>query len=58
MKPHIYLRRSIWVCRIHTFDYLAKGPLSGRSISVIYATGHGYTPAQAYADWIAQVKPA
>jgi hypothetical protein len=53
VKPRIYLRRSIWVCRVHVgFQASNWGILLKNTI------GHGYSPAQAYADWLAQINAA
>lgn len=36
MKPRIYLRHGIWCCRLQ----------------LDWAIGHGYTPREAYLDWL------
>lgn len=46
MKPHLRMDRGVWVCRA---TYLT---FAGR----VKVFGHGYTPAEAYADWLAQWK--
>ncbi len=39
-KPRIYLRRGIWCCRgVAQFSHI----------------GHGYTPREAFGDWLEQI---
>lgn len=45
MKPRICLRHGIWSC---------VGKVPARDGWFILLMGHGYTPAEAYAEWKAQ----
>lgn len=47
MKPRIRRRFGIWYCGRPDPDWLPY-------IAITANWGHGYTPAEAYADWKAQ----
>jgi hypothetical protein len=43
MKPRICMRHGVWVCGLF------------RAWVFVPPLGHGYTPSQAYADWVEQL---